>query len=235
MRYFRLWTAVFAAGLMALPTAASAADPVNGTDYMTLSRPVPTEGAPKVEVIEFFWYACPHCRVFEPPLKQWVKQQGGAIAFRRVPVAFGLTPEQRQRFVPQQKLYYTLEAMGKLESLHEAVFRAIHDSGQPLDTDAAIFQFAEKQGLDVNAFKNLYESFGVQSKLERALQLQQAYRIDRVPVVVVGGRYVTAPSLIGASLGRQSGMVLETRTLQVMSWLVAQLARETPAPSAPAN
>lgn len=219
---------LLAAGLslLAMTAAASPANPANGVEYRTLEPAHQTESSGKVEVIEFFWYSCPHCHAFEAPLNEWVKQQGEAIAFKRVPVQFGQTPEQLQRFVPQQKLYYALEAMGKLDELHKKVFDAIHLERKTLISDAAIADFIEKQGVDRKAFAEVYNSFSVQSKTRRAMQLQNAYKIDGVPIVAIGGRYVTAPSMMGASLGRQPDAVLASGALQVMTWLVSKAARE---------
>src|SRR5574343_585811 len=106
----------------AVPTAwAQGAAPVAGRDYQKV-EPFAPVGAPagKVEVVEFFWYSCPHCNAFEPLLEQWVKALPKDVAFRRVPVAF------RDDFVPQQRLYYALEALGQLDKLHAKVFQAIH-------------------------------------------------------------------------------------------------------------
>jgi protein dithiol oxidoreductase (disulfide-forming) len=213
-------------GFVAMTAGASPSSPVNGVDYHTLEPAQQTESGKRVEVTEFFWYSCSHCNAFEAPLKEWVKKQGDAIVFKRVPVQFGQTPEQQQRFVPQQKLYYTLEAMGKVEALHQKVFDAIHVQRQRLDSDAAIADFIEKQGVDRKQFVDTYNSFSVQSKARRAAQLQQAYKIEGVPTIAIGGRYLTAPSMMGASLGRQPEEVLASAALQVMNWLVAKAGKE---------
>jgi thiol:disulfide interchange protein DsbA len=211
-------------GFVAVTAGAAApanpANPVSGVHYRTLQQAQPTESANKVEVTEFFWYGCPHCNAFEPGLHEWVKKQGDNIVFKRVPVKF------RDSFVPQQKMYYALEAMGKIEDVHGKVFQAIHGGRQALDTDAAIVDFIEKQGIDKKKFLEVYNSFGVQSKVRRAVQLQDAYGVDGVPMVAVDGRYITSPAIVGASLGRQPEKVLEDATLQVMSALVAKAAKE---------
>lgn len=226
MRLFQQF--VLAAGLsvLALSAGASPSNPVNGVDYQALERAQQTDAVGKVEVIEFFWYSCPHCHAFEPALNEWVTKQGDAIVFKRVPVQFGQTPEQQQRFVPQQKLYYTLEAMGKLDALHQKVFDAIHVQRQALMSDAAIADFIEKQGVDKKKFLEVYNSFSVQSKARRAAQLQNAYQIEGVPTIAIGGRYLTAPSMMGASLGRQPEPVLASAALQVMSQLVMKAGKE---------
>lgn len=220
MRLFKHFLVASTFGLIALTAGASPFSPANGVDYYTLEPAQQTESGKRVEVTEFFWYSCPHCHVFEEPLTEWVKKQGNAIVFKRVPVAF------RESFVPQQKLYYTLEAMSKVDALHNKVFDAIHVQRQRLDTDATIADFIEKQGVDRKQFLDVYNSFSVQSKVRRAAQLQQAYKIDGVPIVAIGGRYLTAPSIMGASLGRQPEATLTSATLQVMNWLVVKAAKE---------
>ena len=202
-----------------ISAAASPASPQSGLDYRTLEQAQQTAPG-KVEVTEFFWYSCPHCNAFEPDLEAWVKKQGDKIHFKRVPVAF------RESFIPQQKLYYALEAMGKLDQLHQKVFRAITADRQRLDTDAEITDFVTKQGVDRKKFLDLYNSFAVQTKVRQAAQLQGAYKVDGVPLMAVGGRSLTSPSIVGASIGNKPESVLQSSALQVMDFLVAKAAKE---------
>src|SRR5437879_4559754 len=182
-------------GLVAASAGASPANPVAGTDYNVLETPQSTDSGKKIEVTEFFWYSCPHCNALEPTLEAWVAKQGDKIDFKRVPISFD------PRFLPQQKLYYTLEALGQVPAMHKKVFNAIHVERQRLDTDATILDFAVKQGLDKAKFADAYNSFGVQSKATRALQLQNAYKVDGVPMIAVDGRFITAPSIVGKAMG----------------------------------
>jgi len=161
-------------------------------------------------VIEFFWYSCPHCNAFEPRLEAWIRKQPPDVAVRRVPVAF------RDSFVPQQRLYYTLEAMGKVDELHGKVFQAIHVNRQPTDREESILEWAEKNGLDKAKFKELYNSFSVQTKTRRATQLQDAFKVQGVPALGIAGKYYTDGSLAGNM----------DRALQVVDYLVAE-ARKT--------
>ncbi len=211
-----------AASLVAMAASAYATPqaPANGTDYKTLEKAQTTDAAGRVEVTEFFWYSCPHCSALEPALVEWVKKQGNAISFKRVPIAF------RPTFVPQQKLYYTLETMGRLGDLHPKVFHAIHSDRKMLDTDAAITDFIVAQGVDKAKFLDVYNSFGVQTKAKRAAQLQEAYKIDGVPTLAIDGRYMTSPSIVGVGMGNQPEPVLHTAALQVASWLVEKAAKE---------
>lgn len=221
MRLIQKFLIAASLGFVAISAgAASPAEPVNGVHYRTLAQAQPTEAGKKVEVTEFFWYGCPHCNTLEHGLNEWVKKQGDNIVFKRVPIKF------RDSFIPQQRLYYTLEEMGKVDEIHPKVFQAIHGGRQALDTDEAILAFIEKQGVDKKKFLDMYKSFGVQTKVNRAAQLQEAYGVDGVPMMAVDGRYITAPSIVGASMGRQPEKVLEQATFQVMDALVAKAAKE---------
>lgn len=219
MRFIQHLLAVATLSLMAATAGASPAAPVNGTDYRTLDKAQQTDSGKKVEVTEFFWYSCPHCEAFDPALGAWVKKNADKIVFKRVPVAF------RDSFIPQQKLYYTIEALGLVDSLHPRVFRAIHVERQMLDTDKQILDFIAKQGVDVKKFTDTYNSFGVQTKVSRATQLQAAYKVDGVPMIAIDGRYVTSPSIVGAKLGNRPEAVLHEATLQVMDHLIAKSAK----------
>ncbi|HXD43009.1 MAG TPA: thiol:disulfide interchange protein DsbA/DsbL [Ramlibacter sp.] len=193
------------------PAFAQAKKPENGTDYQTLGKIVASDAAPgKVEVIEFFWYSCPHCNAFEPKLEAWMKKLPPDVVLKRVPVAF------RDDFVPQQRLYYTLEAMGKVDELHSKVFRAIHAERQAINREDLIVEWVGKQGLDTGKFKELYNSFSVSSKARRATQLQDAFKVQGVPAIGVAGRYYVDGDLAGNM----------DRALQITDYLIAE-ARKT--------
>ncbi len=178
-----------------------------GKDYLALERPLPTDVGPgKVELIEFFWYSCPHCNAFEPTFVQWIKSAPKDVVVRRVPVAF------RDDFAPQQRLYYTLEAMDLIESVHAKVFHAIHVERLPLNTDALIQAWVEKQGVDGKKFADTSKSFGVAGKVKRAVQLQNEFRVEGVPSLGIAGRFYTDGSLAGSM----------ERALKVAESLLAQ-------------
>ena len=192
-REFSISTAVGAIGaglgLVALPVAAQAQAQSykEGSDYLVLDKPAPTEApAGKVEVVEFFWYGCPHCNSFEPQLDAWLKTAPKNVAFRRAPVSF------RPDFEPHQRLYYVLEAMGKLEELHKKVFYTIHVEKQPLNSAPLVAAWAEKQGIDKAKFAEMYNSFSVSTKVRKATQLQDSYQVDGVPALGIAGRYYTS-------------------------------------------
>jgi thiol:disulfide interchange protein DsbA len=221
MRFLSKFFAAATLCLMVATSGASPANPQSGTDYRTLEKAQPTEAGKKVEVTEFFWYACPHCNAFEPALSEWVKKQGDKIVFKRVPVLF------RDTMIPQQHLYYALEAMGKSEEMQKKIFRAIHVDRQRLESEEEIAEFVAKQGIDKQKFLDLFHSFGVQTKVKRVPQLQQDYHIDGVPTVAIAGRYLTSPSIVGTGMGtQQSEAALQDATLQVMDYLVAKAAKE---------
>jgi thiol:disulfide interchange protein DsbA len=162
-----------------------------GFDYRILPAAQPVEAKGKVEVIEFFWYGCPHCYDFEPELSTWVKRQPKDVTFKRVPVAF------RDDFMPHSQLFYALEAMGKGDAMNEKVMYAMHKENKRLMTENEIADWVASQGIDRNTFLASYRSFAVVSKARAARQLADAYRIDGVPTIVMQGRYVTSPSIAG--------------------------------------
>jgi thiol:disulfide interchange protein DsbA len=139
--------------------------------------------------VEFFWYSCPHCNVFEPQLEAWVKTLPKDVSFRRAPVAF------RDDFVPQQRLYFALEAMGLVDKLQSKVFAAIHVEKLDLSKSAAITDWVAKQGVDMVKFNQQYSSFSVATKATKAAQLQNAYKVEGVPALGVAGRYYVDGSL----------------------------------------
>ena len=163
-----------------------------GFDYRILPIAQPLETKGKVEVIEFFWYGCPHCYDFESELSSWVKRQPKDVVFRRVPVAF------RDDFMPHSQLFYALEAMGKGDALNEKVMYAMHKENKRLLTENEIADWVASQGIDRNTFLATYRSFAVVSKARAANQLTVSYRIDGVPTIVMQGKYVTSPSIAGS-------------------------------------
>lgn len=205
-RFFSSALLATTAWLSALPAKAQWAFKA-GKDYAVLERPVPTDAGPgKVELLEFFWYSCPHCNKFEPTFAQWVKDAPKDVAVRRVPIAF------REDFAPQQRLFYTLEAMDLLGSLHGKVFHAVHEERLPLNTEATILAWVEKQGVDKAKFSDIFKSYAVTSKIKKAVQLQNDFRIEGVPSLGIAGRFYTDGGLAGSM----------ERALKVAESLIAQ-------------
>lgn len=188
-REFSLAASAAAAGALTLGASSSwaqGAAPKEGKDYIKLGKPASVSApAGKVEVVEFFWYSCPHCNAFEPQFEAWAKSQPADVVVRRVPVAFNAS------FVPQQKLYYALEGMNLLPQLHAKVFRTIHVDRNLLKNDEAIFDWVGKQGVDLAKFKEVYNSFTVANQARKAAQLQNEYDVEGVPAMGVAGRYYT--------------------------------------------
>ena len=191
-RKFSITAATLAAtaGLPITATHAQGQLPKDGVDYLTLDKPAPTEAAAgKIEVVEFFWYSCTHCNRFEPQLEEWAKKIPKDVVLRRAPVAF------RPDFEPQQRLYFVLEALNKVDALHKKVFYAIHVEKQALNTLPLIADWVEKQGINKAKFIEIYNSFPVATKARKATLLQDAYKVDGVPALGVAGKFYTSGTL----------------------------------------
>ena len=202
----RDWVLASAASLAGLPLVARAQGGLQeGRDYKRVETPVPVaEG--KLEVVEFFGYWCPHCNAFEPALDAWAKKLPPQITFRRIPVAF--TPGQE----PLQRLYYAIEAMGQVDTLHKKVFAALHAERKRLNTESDILDWAKTQGVDTAKLADTMKSFAVATKLRQSKQLADGYRIDGVPTLGIQGRFMTSPSIAGSP----------ERALAVADALIAQ-------------
>jgi thiol:disulfide interchange protein DsbA len=181
-----------ASALVSATCALAQGEPVEGTSYVKLSQPIAMPAGGRIEVVEFFWYGCPHCSAFEPTLDVWQKKLPADVAFRRVPVVFREEP-----FITHQKLYYSLEAMDLVDVMQRKVFNAIQIDHAKLDKLPEILAFVGKNGVDTAKFTEAFNSFSVQTKTRQAKQLAEAYRIDGVPTLGINGRYYTSPSLAG--------------------------------------
>jgi thiol:disulfide interchange protein DsbA len=201
--------AMAAAGLPVMAQA-QGKKPEEGVDYLALDKRVPTEvGEGKIELIEFFWYSCPHCNAFEPRFSSWIKTAPKDVVIKRVPVRF------RDDFEPQQRAYYVFEALGMVESMHGKLFHAIHTERQQLSTGAALAAWAGKNGLPEQKFTETFNSFGVATKARRAAQLQEAFKVQGVPSLGIAGRFYTDGSLT---------QTME-RALQVAEFLMGEVRR----------
>ena len=176
-----------------------------GSDFRRLSRPVAVDvPAGQVEVLEFFSYGCIHCFNLEPAIKTWLKQKPAQVSFRRVPVHFNAA------FEPLQRLYYALEGLNLLDSLHDKAFQAIHVDRVRFNNADAVAEWAVKQGVDRQAFLGMYNSFGMAGKLKRALQLQEAYEVEGTPAMAVAGRYYV-PGQADRTLTILNALIAEAR------------------------
>ena len=191
MHYLQIMTRRLLPAMAALLTAlsfsvlAQPAVPEEGKEYLRLKAPQPVETGKKIEVIEFFSYGCPHCKDLEPFLQKWSKTMPADVQFRRVPVMF------QDRWVALAKVYYTLDALGEDARLSPEVFVAVHDRGMSLWQDKTFFDWAASQGLDRKKVEDMYNSFGIGGKVNRARAVAQAYQVQSVPLIVVDGKFVT--------------------------------------------
>jgi thiol:disulfide interchange protein DsbA len=215
MRFLR--PAALVLCLLAGSVFASPTEPREGVEYTVLATPQPTQATgKKVEVIEFFMYHCPVCNALEPGLEEWIRKQGDKIVLRRVHMPY-TGPND-----PEAHLFLTLEAMGIAEELAPKVFHARHVEHLQL-TDAALADWAGKNGIDKARFAAVWNSFGVTSKLRRQQQVTENYRVNSVPTLIIDGRYVTSPEHLDKS-GVDRAQVFNA-TLQVADALVAKAAK----------
>jgi thiol:disulfide interchange protein DsbA len=204
-------SALAASALFSPAVQAQGKKPEEGSDFLVVDKRASVEApAGRIEVVEFFWYSCPHCNAFEPTLEAWVKRLPKDVYFRRAPVAF------RDDFIPQQRLFYALEAMDLVDKLQRKVFYAIHVERQSLDRPGPIIDWVAKQGVDTAKFTEHYNSFSVSSKSSRAAQLQNAYKVEGVPALGIAGRFYTDGSLAKSM----------ERALQVTDYLVAEVRQK---------
>jgi len=168
------------------------AQPVPSTPYERLQPAQPTDvPAGKIEVIEFFWYGCPHCFRLEPSLNAWLKNKPADVVFKRVHAV------PSPAWLPHAKIYYTLETMGLADKLHDKVFDGIHKDGKNLTNDKILDAWLQQNGVDAAKYHEVEKSFTVDSKLKRANQLTAAYKVDGVPRVFVDGKLYTGPEFAG--------------------------------------
>jgi thiol:disulfide interchange protein DsbA len=210
---------------LALATLGLAAGPAHaqlrpGQEYTLLNPPQATDGGGKIEVVEFFSYACGHCYKLEPFLEAWVKKLPPDVTFKRVPGVGS------QAWTQLGLLYYSLEAMGKLDPVHAKAFDAMHKEGVNLSNAKVREGWLAKQGIDPAQYASVEKSFSVQSKVSRAMQLMGAYKVDGVPMVIVNGKYVTSTGHAGSP----------ERVVPVMEELIAMARKDmgTSAAAAPA-
>lgn len=203
-------------------TVARADTYTEGQQYARIAAPQPTTAPPgKVEVVELFWYGCPHCYAFEPYLKEWLAHKPANAYFVRIPAIFN-SPLWRL----QATAYYTAEVLGIIDKIHEPLFNAIHRDHLPLNTEDQLADFFAKFGVDKKTFHATFHSFAVQAKVSRAAELTRLYGIDGVPSIVVDGKY------------RTDGPMTQSyeKMLDVVNYLVAKAAHDDAAasPAAPA-
>jgi thiol:disulfide interchange protein DsbA len=191
MRSFTGWLQAVAAviTLSFMATGAFAQAPVAGKDYVPITPPQPTESGNKVEVIEFFSYACPHCAHLEAPLNGWLKKKPADVEFKRVPVIFNPS------WGPFAQLYYALEALNLVDKLHSEVFKAVHEQKVRLEDPKVMADWIASKGVDRQKFLDTYNSFTVKSRTQRSNDVTRRYNVEFTPALVVNGRFLTGPSM----------------------------------------
>jgi protein dithiol oxidoreductase (disulfide-forming) len=176
---------LFAFAAAALAFAAGGASAQNPSEFGILSPPQPTE-AGKIEVVEFFWYGCPHCARLEPFIQKWSANLPKDVVFKRMHALPG------NAWIEHATLFYTLEAMGLLDKLHAKVFDAIHSDNVNLAAKPVRDPWLAKQGVDLAKYADVEKSFSVQTKINNARQKTAAYKVDGVPMLFVNGKYFTS-------------------------------------------
>jgi len=184
--FVRQWFQLAAAAFAFVAVAAGA------QPFGRIEPAQPTEGGGKVEVIEFFWYGCPHCYNLEPNVVAWAKHVPKDVVFKRVPAV------PSDAWAGAARMFYTLEAMGLLEQYHQRVFDAIHKSNVNMNNPKFRDQWLAKNGIDPVKYAQVEKSFSVATHLNRAKQLTFAYKVDSVPRVAVNGRYFTTAEMAGS-------------------------------------
>ena len=176
-------------------TPTTAVQLVAGKDYQNLKTPQPVANEKTVEVLEFFWYGCPHCDHLQPALHEWLKRKPADVTFRRQPAAF------QDSWVQLARTYYAIDAIDATDKLHMEVFNAIHrtkvlNPAKLAKDQNPLFDWVATQGVDRKKFVEAYNSFGVATKSQRTIDITSAYDISGTPSLVIDGRYLTAPSMI---------------------------------------
>ncbi|WP_249678603.1 thiol:disulfide interchange protein DsbA/DsbL [Pseudomonas abieticivorans] len=206
MRNLILGVALVAASLFGITAQAADVPLEAGKQYVELSSAVPVSEPGKIEVVELFWYGCPHCYAFEPTINPWIEKLPSDVHFVRIPAMFGgIWDVHGQMFV-------TLEAMGVEHKVHTAVFDAIHKEHKMFKTPEEMADFLVTQGVDKNKFLETYNSFAVAGMVKKDKALAQAYQVSGVPTMIVNGKY-------RFDLGTSGG---PEQTLQVADQLIAK-------------
>lgn len=186
------------------------AELIKGRDYAVLLSPQPTTSGDKIEVLEFFWYGCPHCYKLYPQIRIWQKKIPKDVSFKYIPAIF------RKNWIPGAKTFYTLEILGGEDKLHNKIYDAIHIEKIDLANEEMLFNWAEKQGVDRKKFISVYNSFSVVSKSSQSSQMSGKYGLKGVPSLVVDGKYLIS--------GRMGGTPQET--IQTLNQLINKVRKE---------
>lgn len=179
------------AALMLLVATVAVAEPQAGTEYSATAQAIPTDNPAKIEVVELYWYGCPHCYAMDPLLNAWVKKLPQDVYFKRIP---GIP---NPAWVPMAKAFYAMEALGITEKLHSQLFDAIHKQRvlRPDDEKGTIDWITSKSGLDRKKVEEAFSSFSTNTKLNRAVQVFRASGATGVPSLIIDGKYLTSSTM----------------------------------------
>jgi thiol:disulfide interchange protein DsbA len=173
--------------LLIVPTLGLAAEaPKAGEGYELVNPPHPTDDPSKIEVLEFFWYGCPHCYHFEPYVKAWLKTKPANVVFIRQPAVFN------PHWAAHAKAFFTAEALGVLDKMHDDFYDAIQNKKETLESEADLAKFFAAHGVKEDDFHKAYKSFAVDAKMRQAETLAPSYGIDGTPTLIVNGKYRVA-------------------------------------------
>ena len=161
------------------------------TRYQIIDPFQPTQSGDKIEVVEFFWYGCPHCYALEPYLEHWEKSLPDDVAFRRIPGVLG------SNWIPHARAYYTAQKLGMVDKIHRPLFDAIHKERKRIDNQKSLADFFAAYGVDKDEFNRIYESDAVTDQLKQAFITAKNYGIRGVPAIIVNGKYLTTVTLTG--------------------------------------
>ncbi len=160
--------------------------------YEVIAIPQKTLSGEKIEVVEIFWYGCPHCYALEPQVERWLGDLPADVEFRRMPGVLG------KHWIPHAKAFFVAQKLGVLDKIHRPLFDAIHKEKRNIMDPAALRDFFAEHGVDKDTFEKLYNSEAVDQEMKAAFVAGKNYGIMGVPALIVNGKYRTSPSIAGS-------------------------------------
>ena len=173
--------------LIAVPLLAQSDTYEEGRNYQRIVPSQPTDGNGKIEVVELFWYGCPHCYRFQPYITRWAKNKPADVVYRRMPAILG------EHWALLARAFYTAEALGITDRIHQPLFDAIHAEKRRMDSEDAIMAFFAEHGVSNDAFRKTFNSFAINAKVNRAREMSRRYQAEATPSVVINGKYILNP------------------------------------------
>jgi len=179
--------------VVSLPLAGQAGEYQEGKEYIRLSTPQPTSTGDKIEVVELFWYGCPHCYDLEPEVQSWLERKKDDVELVRIPAILG------ERWKLLAKAYYTAELLGIIDTFHSAIFDAIHKKHMKINDEASLRAFFAEQGVSHEDFNKTFNSFAVSVRINNASLMTRRYQISGVPTIIINGKYSTGAREAGSN------------------------------------